>query len=58
LAQIEVLGFYMLEKLIAQELAAPHKHLPIYKGWFVALLLAGTCALSVPFYFMLKIFKR
>jgi hypothetical protein len=58
LAQIKVLEFYVLQKIIEQELATPNKYKPICKGWLIALLLAGISTLCVPFYFILKLFKR
>lgn len=48
----------MLTNLIQQELTKPERYKPIARGWFIALLLVSFCTLSVPFYFIFKIFKR
>jgi hypothetical protein len=48
----------VIEKLIKQELAEPKKFKPIANGWFVSVLLASFCLLTVPFYLLLKFLKR
>lgn len=48
----------MLRELISKELNNPKQYQPIASGWFVAVVLAGICIFSVPFYLISKIFKR